>query len=375
VHPFIAMEVMREATQLQRAGADILHLEVGQPSTPAPRGVLDAAARALATDNNGYTDALGLPELREAIAGWYRTRYGAAVAPERVVITTGSSGAFILTFLAAFHPGERVALAAPGYPAYRNLLRALEIEPVELPTGPETRFQPTPALLEPLAGRIQGLIVASPSNPTGTMLEKGELAAIAAWCGRNGVTLISDEIYHGLNYGQVEPATAAALGSEVVVVNSFSKYFCMTGWRLGWAVVPDSLVKPMERLGQNLYISPPTLSQRAALAAFDCIEELDGHVARYARNRAVLLDGLPKAGITRFAPPDGAFYLYADVSDLSDDSADFCRRLLTETGVAITPGIDFDQQRGHRYVRMSFAGAEASIQEAVRRMIAWRRGA
>lgn len=373
VAPFIVMEVLRAANERQAAGGDVLHLEIGQPSTPAPRGVLEAARRALDTDRIGYTDALGLPELRAAIAGWYRDIHGVAVDPGRIAVTTGSSGAFIVGFLAAFGAGDRVALAAPGYPAYRNILRALDIEPVELPAGPESRFQPTIDLLERVQGPLHGLIVASPSNPAGTMLPPAELRRLSDWCAARGVRLISDEIYHGIEYGDVPAATALSMGDRALVVNSFSKYFSMTGWRLGWMVVPPELVRAVECLSQNLYISPPTLSQRAAVAAFDCRDELDGHVARYRRSRDILLNELPRAGFTRIAPADGAFYLYADVSDLTDDSQDFCRRILHDTGVAITPGMDFDTARGHRYVRMSFAGGEADMAEAARRLIAWRR--
>lgn len=373
VAPFIVMEVLRAANERQAAGGDVLHLEIGQPSTPAPRGVLEAARRALDTDRIGYTDALGLPELRAAIAGWYRDIHGVAVDPGRIAVTTGSSGAFIVGFLAAFGAGDRVALAAPGYPAYRNILRALDIEPVELPAGPESRFQPTIDLLERVQGPLHGLIVASPSNPAGTMLSPAELRRLSDWCAARGVRLISDEIYHGIEYGDVPAATALSMGDRALVVNSFSKYFSMTGWRLGWMVVPPELVRAVECLSQNLYISPPTLSQRAAVAAFDCRDELDGHVARYRRSRDILLNELPRAGFTRIAPADGAFYLYADVSDLTDDSQDFCRRILHDTGVAITPGMDFDTARGHRYVRMSFAGGEADMAEAARRLIAWRR--
>ena len=373
VAPFIAMEVMREATLLQRGGADILHLEVGQPSTGAPAPVLAAAAKALRDETNGYTDALGLPQLREAISGWYRNRYRVSVDPARIVVTTGSSGAFILMFLAAFETGARVAMAAPGYPAYRNILRALDIEAVEIPAGPDTRFQPTPELLDRIAGPLHGLIVASPSNPTGTMLDRAPLADLAAWARRRGVWLISDEIYHGIEFGEITGTTALSVDPDAIIANSFSKYFSMTGWRLGWVVVPEALVRPLERLGQNLYISPPTLSQHAAIAAFGATDELDGHVARYARNRAVMLEELPKAGITRFAPPDGAFYLYADITDVAPDSETFCKRVLAEAGVAITPGIDFDPVRGQRYVRMSFAGAEMAIIEAMRRLRDWKR--
>lgn len=374
----MVMEVLRAANARQAAGGDVLHLEIGQPSTPAPKGVIAAAAHALAADRLAYTDALGLPALREGIARWYQDRHGVVISPHRVVVTTGSSGAFLLAFLAAFDPGDRVALAAPGYPAYRNILKTAGLVPVELPTGPETRFQPTPALLDGLLAQggepIRGLIVASPSNPTGTMLDPAAMAALGDWCRRHGVWLISDEIYHGIEYGTVPAATALAVdgGEGAITVNSFSKYFSMTGWRLGWAVVPERLVRSVECLAQNLYISPPTLSQHAAAVAFDCVEELERHVARYRRNRDILLDLLPSAGFGKLAPADGAFFIYADISDRTDDSQAFCTRLLNETGVALTPGVDFDPLRGHHTVRISFAGAEAEMVEAARRLRAWR---
>lgn len=369
VPPFIVMDVLRAANARAAAGERVLHLEVGQPGTPAPAGVRAAAARALAEERLGYTDAFGVPALRQAIAGHYRATYGLELAPERVAATVGSSGGFLLAFLAAFEPGDRVALAAPGYPAYRNILQALGIEPVLLRTEPEQRFQPTPALLE-AAGPLDGLILASPSNPSGTMLGRAELTALVAWCEAAGVRLISDEIYHGISYAA--PAVSALeLSDRAIVVNSFSKYFSMTGWRLGWLVLPDELLRPVECLAQNLFISPPALSQAAAVAAFDCHAELQGHVAAYARKRALLLRELPKAGFDRLAPADGAFYLYADVSALTDDAGALCRRLLAETGVALTPGDDFDPERGHRFLRFSFAAAEEEVAEAARRLIAW----
>jgi aspartate/methionine/tyrosine aminotransferase len=288
---------------------------------------------------------------------------------ERIVVTTGSSAAFVLAFIAAFDPGDRVALAEPGYPAYKNILQALDIEPVGLPVGPAERFQPTPALLE-AAGKLDGLILASPSNPTGTMLETPVFEALVEHCRRHGIRLISDEIYHGITYDR--PAdTALAFTEDTVVINSFSKYYSMTGWRLGWMVVPEDLVRAIECLCQNLYISPPTLSQRAAIAAFDCAGELDGNVARYARNRALLLDGLPKIGLDRLAPADGAFYIYADVRHVTNDSHDFCRRMLEEAGVAAAPGIDFDPARGTAFVRFSFAGTTEEVAEGLTRLAAW----
>ena len=363
---------MRAANARAAAGGDVLHLEIGQPSTGAPAKVLAAARAALDADRIGYTDAFGLQALREAIAKWYRDRHGVAVPPERIAVTTGSSAGFMLAFLAAFEPGDRVALAAPGYPAYRNILKALGLEPVEIPTGPETRFQPTPALLEALDQPVRGLIIASPSNPAGTMMTPAALAELAGWCERNQVRLISDEIYHGIEFGTVAAQTAAAFSTRAVIINSFSKYFSMTGWRLGWMVVPPELVRATECLAQNLYISAPTLSQYAAIAAFDSVEEADGHVARYRRSRELLLNELPKAGFTTLAPADGAFYLYADISHLTDDSEAFCRRILAETGVAVTPGLDFDTMRGRHFLRISFAASEAEIAEAARRMVAWR---
>ncbi len=370
ISPFIVMDVMRAAHERAAAGEDVLHLEVGQPGTSAPRAVLDAAKRALDGERLGYTVAVGIPPLRARIAQHYREAYGVQVDPDRIMITPGSSGGFLLSFLAAFDPGDRVALAAPGYPCYRNILSVLGNEPVLLPVGPEERFQPTPESLEAVAGPLHGLIVASPSNPTGTMLDRPALQRLIDYCAERGIRFISDEIYHGISYGQ-RAVSALEVSDAPVVINSFSKYFSMTGWRLGWMVLPDDLSRAIERLAQNLFISAPTLSQFAALAAFDCREELDGHVAFYARNRDLLLQELPEAGFDRLAPADGAFYVYAEVSRLTDDSEAFCRRMLAETGVAITPGVDFDPERGHRYVRFSFAGAEADVAEAAARLRRW----
>ena len=372
VPPFIAMEVLRDANARAAAGEEVLHLEVGQPGSGAPQAVIDAAKRALDQDQLGYTEALGIPPLRRRIARHYRDTYGIDVDPDRVVVTTGSSGAFLLGFLAAFDAGDRVALAAPGYPAYRNILAALGIEPVELLAGPETRFQPTAALLERQSERCDGLIVASPSNPAGTMLDAESFRQLFDYCRRSGIRLVSDEIYHGITYGMTA-TTALALGDEAIVINSFSKYFSMTGWRLGWMILPRDLLRPVECLAQNLFISPPTLPQLAALAVFDCRAELDANVRRYAANRALLLAELPRAGFDRLAPADGAFYIYADVAHLTNDSEAFCRRMLAETGVAATPGVDFDTQRGSGFIRFSFAGATADIATAAARLIAWRR--
>jgi aspartate/methionine/tyrosine aminotransferase len=373
IPPFIVMDVMRAANRLAATGADVIHLEVGQPSTGAPGGVRAAAALALETNRLGYTEALGIPELRARIARHYRDVHRLDLDPARVVVTVGASGAFLLGFLAAFEPGDRVALAAPGYPAYRHILRAIDVEAVSLPTGPEHRFQPSLAELDriiALSGPLDGLIVASPSNPTGTMLSAAELAALAAGCEARGIRLVSDEIYHGIEYG-LPSATAAACSASAITINSFSKYFSMTGWRLGWMVVPTELIRPIECLAQNMVISAPTLSQLAAVAAFDCHDELQDNLRRYAANRAVLLSGLPEAGFDRLAPADGAFYIYADVSDRTPDSAAFCQRMLADTAVAATPGIDFDPERGHRFVRFSFAGSTEEMVEACRRLKAW----
>ena len=369
IPPFIVMDMLREANELAARGQNIVHLEIGQPGTGAPRAVIEAAKAALDSDRLAYTDAFGLPDLRRKIAGHYRQKYGQDVPIERIVVTTGSSAAFVLAFIAAFDPGDRVALAEPGYPAYKNILQALDIEPVGLPVGPAERFQPTPALLE-RAGKLDGLILASPSNPTGTMLETPVFKALVDHCRRHGIRLISDEIYHGITYER--PAdTVLGFTQDAVVINSFSKYYSMTGWRLGWMVVPEDLARAIECLCQNLYISPPTLSQRAAIAAFDCAAELDGNVARYARNRALLLDGLPKIGLDRLAPADGAFYIYADVRHVTNDSHDFCRRMLEEAGVATAPGIDFDPARGAAFVRFSFAGTTEEVALGLERLSAW----
>ncbi|MFQ5958860.1 MAG: pyridoxal phosphate-dependent aminotransferase [Alphaproteobacteria bacterium] len=372
IPPFLVMEVMRAAGEREAAGGDVLHLEVGQPSTSAPRGVIAAAKAALDREVLGYTDAFGLPELRAAIARHYRDFYRLDVPQTRIVVTTGASGAFVLAFLAAFDPGDRVVLALPGYPGYRHIVNALGIETVTIEAGADTRFQPSVELVESVEGKVDGLIVASPSNPAGTMLAPDRLARLARWCGERGIRLVSDEIYHGIAFG-TETASAAAYSDDAIVVNSFSKYFSMTGWRLGWMVVPDDLLRAVESLAQNLFISPPTLAQHAAIAAFDCHDELDANVARYARNRALLLEELPKAGFVSLAPADGAFYIYADVSPLTNDSQDFCRRMLHDIGVAATPGVDFDPVRGHAFVRFSFAGSTEDMAEAARRLKGWRR--
>jgi len=374
VAPFYVMEVMKAAAERSAATGDVLHLEVGQPSTPAPRGVIEAARRILGEDRLGYTDATGVPELRRRIARHYRERYGVEVEPDRVVATVGASGGCVLAFLAAFDEGDRVAVTEPGYPCYRNMLKALGVEVVGLPVGPETRFVPTIAQLDGV-GHLDGLVLASPSNPTGTTLTPAELEGLGAYCHGAGIRLVADEIYHGITYGDPAP-TALSHSDSAIVVQSFSKYYSMTGWRLGWLVVPDELVRPIERLAQNLFISAPTLSQHAGIAAFDCTGELDGNVARYATNRATLLEALDRAGFERLAPADGAFYVYVDVSHLTDDSPSLCHAWLDELGVATTPGIDFDPVRGHRFVRFSYSESTEDVTEAARRLETWvqRRG-
>lgn len=372
VPPFIVMDVMQAAADREAAGDDVLHLEVGQPSTGAPSAVIEAAKAALDADRIGYTLAFGLPALRERIARHYADWYGVTVDPARIAVTTGSSGAFLLSFLAAFEVGDRVAMVSPGYPAYRNILTAVGVEPVMLLSGPEHRFQPTPALLDTVDGPLDGLIVASPSNPTGTMLGETEMAALSAYCRDRGIRFVSDEIYHGIGFGQ-RGVSVLESDPDGLVINSFSKYFSMTGWRLGWMVVPPDMVRAVECLAQNLFISPPTLSQHAAIAAFDAYEELELNVRRYARNREVLLEELPKAGLDDLAPADGAFYIYADVSRFTNDSPAFCRRMLADIGVACTPGVDFDPERGHTTLRFSFAGATDDMAEAARRLGSWLR--
>jgi aspartate/methionine/tyrosine aminotransferase len=374
IPPFHVMDVWAAAAARQRTHGDLVNLSAGQPSTPAPLAVRNAAASALTESVLGYTVATGIPELREAISGHYARTHGLDVPADQVVVTTGSSGGFLLAFLAAFDACDRVAMARPGYPCYRNILTALGCEVVELPCGPATRYQPTVEMLEALDEPVRGLVVASPANPTGTVLDPAELSALAAYCERTGVQLISDEIYHGISYPGA-PATSSAWSTyrEAIVVNSFSKYFSMTGWRLGWLLLPQRLLRAAECLAGNFTVCPPALPQLAALGAFDpaSYAEADGHVARYAINRALLLDGLPRLGITTLAPADGAFYVYANVSHLTADSMDLTYQLLAETGIAVAPGVDFDPVDGGRWIRFSIAGATADIEEALRRLERW----
>lgn len=363
VAPFHVMEVLSAAQERQRTHGDVVSLAAGQPTAGASEPVR-LAGRALREQNLGYTVQLGIPQLREAIAGHYHRSYALDVSPDDVIVTTGSSGGFLLSFLAAFDAGDRVAMARPGYPAYRNLLSALGCEVVEFPA----RFQPAVELLDEL-GPLSGLIVASPANPTGTVLPPAEFAAIADWCSARGVRLISDEIYHGISYG-TETTCAWRHTRESIVLGSFSKYFAMTGWRLGWMLAPRSLHRAVDVLTGNLNICAPVLAQHAAVAAFEpaSYAELDGHVNHYRANRDLLLDGLTKIGLDRIAPVDGAFYAYVDVSEHTTDSLTWCRRLLAETGLAITPGIDFDPVDGGEHVRLSFAGAAEDMTEAVKRL-------
>jgi aspartate/methionine/tyrosine aminotransferase len=369
IAPFIAMDVKRESTLLELAGQRIIHMEVGEPSAPPPRRVREAAIAALAGQPVGYTDALGLYPLRERIARYYAETHGVTVDPQRVAVTTGSSGGFIMAFLALFDAGARVAIQNPGYPAYRNIFGALGIEAVELPADFSNSFAVTAAAVEAAdeAKKLDGLLLMSPANPTGAMQSAESLREIAETCARRGIKFISDEIYHGLTY-EAPAQTALAYTDQTVVVNSFSKYYCMTGWRIGWLVVPQALSRTVERLQQSLAISAPTLSQIAAEAAFDATEELEAIKAGYRRNREILLNGLPDLGFDRLAPAAGAFYVYADVSRFTEDSPSFCQDLLHRAGIAATPGVDFDPLRGRFALRFSYAGAEADMVEAVRRL-------
>jgi len=361
------MDVMERARAAEAAGRRIIHMEVGQPGTPAPDGSRQALARAL-EQPLGYTVSLGLPELRAGIAALYRRWYGVDLDPARVVVTTGSSSAFILAFTALFEAGDRVALGEPGYPSYRQILRALSLQPVGVPTAAGNRYQPVP---EDLAGLdVQGLIVASPGNPTGTQLSREALAALVGWAEARDVAFVSDEIYHGLHYGP-RAVSALEISPKPWIINSFSKYFSMTGWRVGWMVVPEDQIRRVERLAQNLFICPPHASQIVALAALDCVDELEANRAIYAENRRLMLEGLPKAGFTRIAPPDGAFYIYADVSDLTQDSLAFAGEILDRAGVAVTPGLDFDPVRGRQTLRFSYARSTADIAEGLERLAAF----
>ncbi|MFN3867814.1 MAG: pyridoxal phosphate-dependent aminotransferase [Hyphomicrobiaceae bacterium] len=375
IDSFIVMDVMSRAAAAEQAGRHVIHMEVGQPATPAPTPAREAAKRAIDDGALGYTLALGTSLLRVAIARHYATTYGVEVAPERVVVTTGSSAGFVLAFLALFDAGDCVALPEPGYPCYRHILSALGQTPVSIVTGAADRWMPTPQAIAGLADGerpISGVLIASPANPTGTMLEPERLAAIARLCEARGIWFISDEIYHGLTYAS-SAETALRFSDEAIVINSFSKYFSMTGWRVGWMVVPERLVRPIERLAQNLYIAPPAISQVAALAAFEAESELRANLGRYAANRALLLEALPRIGFDQIVPADGAFYLYCDVSRWTGDSLAFARAMLDDIAVAVTPGVDFDPVRGRNFIRFSYAGSTDDMAEALRRLADWDR--
>lgn len=370
VAPFHVMEVVKAALARQAHGADVIMLCVGQPATPAPAAVRRAAARAIAEDVLGYTEAAGTPQLRSRIARHYAETYRIDVSADDVLVTTGSSGGFLLTVLAAFDPGDAVAMTRPGYPAYRNDLSSLGCRVIDLEVGPATRYQPTVAMLDALPEPPRGLVVASPANPTGTIIEPDELAALAHWCAAHDCLLISDEIYHGISFGR-RCASAWEYGRDhAVVLGSVSKYYSMTGWRLGWLLLPPALRRPVELLQGNLAICAPAVSQAAAVAVFepDATHDLDAHVARYRRNRQVLLERLPELGIEELAPPDGAFYAYFDVSHLTDDSQSWCAEVLDCTGVALAPGIDFDPVAGRRTARLSFCGDTDDLHRAIDRL-------
>jgi aspartate/methionine/tyrosine aminotransferase len=374
IAPFLALDVLAGATRLERAGQDIVHLEIGEPGAPPPRSVREAAIAALDGRQVGYTEALGRPSLRARIARHYFDTYGVTIDPERVALTVGSSGGFTAVFLTLFDPGARVAIAAPGYPAYRNILEAFGIETVTIETARADRFTVGAQVLEAEHGKkkLDGVLLMSPANPTGAMMSRNELFAICQTCERLNIAFISDEVYHGLTYG--EPAeTALKFSQNAIIANSFSKYFCMSGWRIGWLVIPEHLVRPIECLQQSLAISVPYLSQLGAEAVFGAKEELEAIRADYAKNRDILLNELPAMGLDGFLPPDGAFYLYADISRFSGDSLDFCAKLLEEAGVGTTPGVDFDRRRGNAAMRLSFSGPERDIVEAMRRLRTWLR--
>ncbi|MGB5865444.1 MAG: aminotransferase class I/II-fold pyridoxal phosphate-dependent enzyme [Sulfitobacter sp.] len=365
VDPFIVMDVMQAAARAEASGRHIIHMEVGQPGTGAPSGAAHALTAAMDAGPLGYTVALGLPALRARIAQMYGEWYNVDLDPERVVITSGSSGGFILAFTALFDSGDRVGIGAPGYPSYRQILRALGMVPVDLPSAAENRFQPVPADFASLD--LRGLMVASPANPTGTMLDKGAMSALIRACHDSGASFISDEIYHGVEY-EKKAVTALEITDEAYVINSFSKYFSMTGWRVGWMVVPQDQVRVVERIAQNMFICAPHASQVAALAAMECTDELEANMDVYRANRALMLDGLAQAGFNKTAPPDGAFYVYADVSDITQDSRALAAEILEKVGVAVTPGLDFDPLRGHLTLRFSYARSTADIREGLARL-------
>ena len=365
VDPFIVMDVMEAARKAEQSGKNIIHMEVGQPGTPAPKLANETVEKQIQSNNLGYTVALGLPELRSRISKLYGEWYNLDLNPERVIITTGSSGAFILSFATLFDQENRVGIGSPGYPSYRQILKAQSLIPVDIETDLQNKFQPLPEDI--ISNNLNGLLVASPANPTGSMLDKSSLEKLIVTCKENDVSFISDEIYHGIEY-ETKSVSALEITDNCYVINSFSKYFSMTGWRIGWMVVPEDHVRQVEKVSQNLFICPPHVSQIAALAALDAKDELNENVKVYKKNREILLKELPDAGFTTFSPPDGAFYIYVDISKFSKDSLNFCKKVLNEAGVAITPGLDFDQNRGSSTIRLSYARSTEDIIEGTKRL-------
>lgn len=367
IDPFRAIAVSGIAHRLKAEGRSVIHMEFGQPSTGAPPAAIAAAHKVLDNDPMGYWES---PGLKARIVQHYADWYGVTIDPTRIILTNGASPGLVMALNMSFNPGDRIAFARPGYVAYRNNCRALHLEPVEVPCGEEERYQMTAKALAALDPAPKGLILASPANPTGTIIPREELAAIAEVCRERGIIIISDEIYHGISYGMETPSILE-VAPDALVVNSFSKYWSMAGWRLGWLIVPESGIDAARARMGNLFLTPPSLAQHAGLIAMDCTEELESHIATYARNRQLLLDALPALGLARIAPPDGAFYIYADVSDFTDDALEFCQQLVQDTGVATAPGIDFDPVEGNHFIRMSFAVSTPEIEEAIRRMIPW----
>ena len=365
VDPFIVMDVMESARKAEALGKKIIHMEVGQPGTAAPKIAKDYLTKEITNNNLGYTVTLGLPELRKRISKLYGEWYNLDLNPNRIIITTGSSGAFILSFASLFDVGDKVGIGSPGYPSYRQILKSQNLIPVDIQTEIQNKFQPVPNDIK--NNNLNGLLVASPANPTGSMIDKNSLNKLINTAKENNVSFISDEIYHGIQY-EYNPTTAIEITDDCYVINSFSKYFSMTGWRIGWMVVPEDHVRQVERLSQNLFICPPHASQITALAAMDATEELEKNINVYKKNREILLEELPKAGFKTFSPPDGAFYIYVDISEFSNDSLSFCKKVLDEAGVAITPGLDFDQKRGNKTIRFSYARSTEDIIEGANRI-------
>ena len=366
IDSFIVMDVMEQARKEELLGRDIVHMEVGQPGTPAPSGAINELIKKINSDPLGYTVALGIPELRRKIANLYKDWYDLDINPDRVIVTSGSSGAFILAFTALFDTSDKVGIGAPGYPSYKQILKALDIEPVIIETSLENKFQMTPNNIS--GQELNGILVASPANPTGSMLHSNELKALLNECHNNNISFISDEIYHGIEYHQ-KAVSALEITDDCYVINSFSKYFSMTGWRVGWMVVPETHIRQVERLAQNMFICAPHSSQIAAIGALNSGKELGQNLNVYKLNRELMINGLKKAGFDKFAPPDGAFYIYADISQFSNDSLSFCKNMLKKAGVAITPGLDFDSQRGKQTIRFSYARTTNEIKEGIKRII------